>query len=667
MKKLLLAMLMVVALTCIFAMAVSAAEIPEWGEITTVDGMADKSVFGADGTVGATSRVLMSDGVTYPAYYIFKNSNSLSITFTDINKATGKNYAAVNVIRLEVPSGMVSAPQAALKTANGYTSLLTVSLPEGFTTLNSYTFYGSSTAPSALVKVDLPSTLKTVGQKEFLDCAALEELILPNGIETIPTEFAKNTTALKRVVLPASLKTIENSAFAYSGVSGEIVIPEGCTTINQYAFAYTSVEKVVVPSTLESVGSCIFRECHSLTTVHANCPTIGEQMFYRCENVTTVVLKNTVTIGKQAFNNDIGDKTTKIVGLVLPEGLTTMKDYAFTRCDITEIVLPKSLVTLGQSVFNGCTKLEKVVVLGSVIGVSMFQNCSSLNTLVVTENISAMGKQCFGSASSKFTTFYTGTDYAAVRDLGVATGSDRFSTSKTAYCTYEDYISGNYTAKTCLFVYDANLCDAAFGGVHTEPNDDGDCTTALVCSMCAEHTFKEALEHQMGEKLIYTSFTEKGEYYSGCINDGCTCGEAVEKDALFICLGYSVSEFGATEIAIGYMASSECITLYEAVMGKDVTFGVFAVSQNKLGDNDIFGENGASAGVISYDTSVSEFSVFELRLYGFEGAQKDAKIAIGAYVCVADEDICEYSYIQEGTANQGEKYYFASFNEMLNA
>ena len=657
---------MVAALVCIFAVTVSAAEIPDWTEITTVSGMADKNVFGADGTAGATSRVLMSDGITYPAYYICKNSTSLGFSYTELNTNTGKSYGAVDVIRLEVPVGVISAPQAVLKTANGYTSLLTVSLPEGFTTLNSYTFYGSSTAPSALVKVDLPSTLTSVGQKEFLDCIALEELIIPDGVESIGADFAKNATSLKKLVLPASLKSIASTAFRSSGLAGTIVIPEGCTDIGQYAFAGTAVEKVVIPSTLSNLGASIFRECPALKEVYSYSPVIGEQMFYRCENLTTVVLENTVTIGKQAFNNDAGDKTTKIVGLVLPEGLTSIGDFGFTRCDITEIVLPSTLTTVGQSVFNGCKQLQKAVVLGPVIGTSMFQNCSGLTELVVTENITTMGSQCFGSVPSAFTTYYTGTDYERVRTLGVATGSDRFSTSKTAYCTYEDYVAGNYTAKTCLFVYDANVCDAAFDGVHTQPQDDGDCTTALVCAYCAEHVFREAKTHIEGERITYESLTGKGEYYLGCTNEGCTFGKITEADALFTCLGYSASEIGTGGIVVGYLVNSAAVAEYERVIGLSIELGVFAVSKDKLGENDIFASDGTVAdGVIRVNMTSQMPTAMELKVIGFNDENKDFKLAMGVYFAEKGGDNAEYTYLQIGTPKDGEKYYFASFNDIL--
>ena len=86
-KKLFLVALAVAALICVLALTVGASSIPEWTDICLVEGMADKSVFGTDGTATATSRVLMSDGITYPAYYICNNSTSLGISFTSINKS----------------------------------------------------------------------------------------------------------------------------------------------------------------------------------------------------------------------------------------------------------------------------------------------------------------------------------------------------------------------------------------------------------------------------------------------------------------------------------------------------------------------------------------------------------------------------------------------------
>ena len=107
MKKLGFILVLIALFVCALAVTVSAAEIPEWTEVTVLEGMTDKATFGADGTAGATSRVLMSDGKTYPAYYIFKNSTTLGIDFTEINKK-GVTYAQKNVVRVEIPNGITT-------------------------------------------------------------------------------------------------------------------------------------------------------------------------------------------------------------------------------------------------------------------------------------------------------------------------------------------------------------------------------------------------------------------------------------------------------------------------------------------------------------------------------------------------------------------------------
>ena len=180
-NKILFVALMVATLVCIFAMTVSAAEIPEWTEITVVDGMKDKGTFGADGTGGATSRVLMSDGITYPAYYICKDSGSLGISFTDLNAKTGKEYAAENVVRIEIPKGTVTVSDA-LKLVNGYSALLTVVIPEGVTTISQYGFKTPDVKQnpfSPIISITLPSTLTTIGPQAFYGCNSLKELIIP--------------------------------------------------------------------------------------------------------------------------------------------------------------------------------------------------------------------------------------------------------------------------------------------------------------------------------------------------------------------------------------------------------------------------------------------------------------------------------------------------------
>ena len=156
------------------------------------------------------------------------------------------------------------------------------------------------------------------------------------------------------------------------------------------------------------------------------------------------------------------------------------------------------------------------------------------------------------------------------------------------------------------------------------------------------------------------------EYFCG------VCGEVRVEDTesvvapAFECVGYSVSEAGDNGIVLGYMINTDVIDEINGIEGVAIKFGVFAVSKNKLGDNEIFGENGVADGVLYAYTSHQPFAMFELKVTGFvSDTQKEAALAIGAFVELTDGEEKEISYIQTGDAAEGEKYYFASYNEMI--
>ena len=661
-RKLLLAFAISALLMLVFAISIFAAEIPEWpDEVTTIDGMSNKGVFGTDGTVGATSRVLMSDGVAYPAYYIFKNSATLGITFTELS-----GYSASDIVRLEVPKGVTSTGTSALKTENGFTALKTVVFPEGFTTLCEYTFKATDSMPSALVSVSLPSTLQAIGQRAFTYCGSLEELIIPEGITEIPIEMANYTTSLKTLKLPSTIKTIGQQAFRSSNLSNGIIVPEGCTEIVKYAFRGCSATYVELPSTLETVGEHAFAENQALTTLYSKAPMIGDYMFKDCFNLEFVTLENTKVIKKQAFNMT-SPNIAKISELVLPEGLTTIGEYAFVRLSITELVTPSTLSTVDKYAFAYCKSLKKVVVLGPVMGETMFQNCTNMNELVLTENITTMSKQCIGGVSSSFTTYYTGTDFDRISTLGVATGADRFSTSKTTYCTYEDYINKNYTAKTCLFVYDCNLCDVAFDGIHTNPGDDGDCTTALICSMCKEYTIREAMAaHISSERITYVSFMENGEHYIGCTNEGCEYGEKKILAPLFVSLGYSVSEDGG--VTTGFRVNYDAIIEYENLTGENLNYGLFVAVYDRIGNSDIINlETGkTNENAIAFEISNRQFSILNIKMTGFETTeQKSASFSFGMFVVATKDETKKLVYLQHDAPVGESKYSYITYNSLL--
>ena len=113
-------------------------------------------------------------------------------------------------------------------------------------------------------------------------------------------------------------------------------------------------------------------------------------------------------------------------------------------------------------------------------------------------------------------------------------------------------------------------------------------------------------------------------------------------------------------------AALVCKTMYEQVTGKILRYGMFAVSQNKLGNNDVFDASGnATQGVLFADITTAKNTVLELKIVGFTSENTDAKLAIGAFVKMTGEEGSEYAYLQDDTrGDKIGKYYFASYNDI---
>ena len=164
--------------------------------------------------------------------------------------------------------------------------------------------------------------------------------------------------------------------------------------------------------------------------------------------------------------------------------------------------------------------------------------------------------------------------------------------------------------------------------------------------------------------ISYESFIENGTLTSYCTR--CNKAETVSTDPLFTCLGYSASEgIMGGGIALGFKVNSEAIAAYTEATGKTIAYGVFAVSQSKLGTNNIFGENGEmTEGVLGSEIKTSH-TVFEIKITSIPEDKADVKLALGAYVKTTDGEAVEYSYMQPGTPAANEKYCFVSYNDVI--
>ena len=116
-------------------------------------------------------------------------------------------------------------------------------------------FYGS-----ALESVELPPTLRVIGNYAFGECQSLREVRLPDGIERID-ERCFSGSGLETISIPSSVKRIETATFVQCKDLKRVELSEGLERIGVSAFNDSGLESVRLPSSVRWVGAFAFRGC----------------------------------------------------------------------------------------------------------------------------------------------------------------------------------------------------------------------------------------------------------------------------------------------------------------------------------------------------------------------------------------------------------------------
>ena len=218
-------------------------------------------------------------------------------------------------------------------------------------------------------------------------------------------------------------------------------------------------------------------------------------------------------------------------------------------------------------------------------------------------------------------------------------------------------------------VFNYNPCDAFYNGKHTADIEKSNACVE-VCSVCGNATIEHLSTEETSVAFAYEDYAKVGTKTTTCTNEGCTYTVVEEIDALFICLGYSAPEDDNGDvngISIKFTVNVEAIEEFEKQTGKVLKYGLFATTKGNIGSGDLFDQNGApNAGVVTVGFPNKNYVFLSLKMLGFKSDEsKNADFAIGAYVETTFEDAKEYSVLQEGTPNEGEKYCFVKYNDFV--
>ncbi|WP_206173260.1 leucine-rich repeat protein [Treponema ruminis] len=361
-------------------------------ELVVPDSVTSIGQFAFSGCSGLTS-VEIGNGVTSIGEYVF--------------------YGCSGLTSVEVPDSVMSIGQGAFSECSSLESI-TIPFVGASADIESKSIefkYIFDTVPSSLKKV------KVTGGKlfngAFSKCSGLTSVELGNGVTSIGENTFYYCSGLTSVEISDSVTSI--GKYAFSGCSGlktvyyagtieqwlgiqfEGVASNPCCNGADLYINGEKLTKLVVPDSVTSIGEYAFSGCSGLTSVEIpdSVTSIGSSAFFKCSGLKTVYYAGTIEqwLGIQfegvdsnpcCNGADLYINGEKLTGLVVPDSVKSIGEYAFSGCSgLTSVEIPDSVKSIGEYAFSGCSGLTSVEIPGSVtsIGGRAFLYCKNLSTI----------------------------------------------------------------------------------------------------------------------------------------------------------------------------------------------------------------------------------------------------------------------------------------------
>ncbi len=211
-----------------------------------------------------------------------------------------------------------------------------------------------------------------------------------------------------------------------SDLGKDIIIPDSITyndktysvtKINSYAFYKNSkITSLKIGNSVTEIGSNAFEMCTNMSTIEVpdSVTKIGSGAFAYCSSLEKAYYKGNLSqwcnmsIEYEQANPLFHAKEFYIDGkllsgdITIPEGVTSIGDYAFYNCEnLSGVLIHKSLINIGSGAFSNCKNLIKINIPNSVvsIGAYSFKECRSLERIIIPKTVDEVGNYAFHCCS----------------------------------------------------------------------------------------------------------------------------------------------------------------------------------------------------------------------------------------------------------------------------
>ena len=230
---------------------------------------------------------------------------------------------------------------------------------------------------------------RIICNKAFFCCSSLSNIVIPDSVTHIGNGAFSGCFLLEYIFIPKSVIYLNGNPFTdWKGILE-------CLSPN---FIYE--DDVLFNKDKSEIVSFRNQKIESYT-IPDSVTSIGDYAFSRCSSQSNIVISNSVTdIGKCAFY-----LCRSLSNIVVPNSVISIGDCAFSCCSsLSNIVIPDSVTHIGNGAFSCCSSLSNIVIPDSVIdiGNDAFSDCSSLSNIVIPDSVTDIGNGAFYGCSLSY-------------------------------------------------------------------------------------------------------------------------------------------------------------------------------------------------------------------------------------------------------------------------
>lgn len=312
----------------------------------------------------------------------------------------------------------------------GAKNLREVTVPATVVAIDYYAFAQCSNLET--VKFEEGGRLAGIYEGAFFGCGKLKNIILADNIVEISDYAFYGCTSLTEIPVSdtSMIKGIYSYAFAYSGICGDFATPKTLIDIGDYAFRGTKITSAFIPDDNKLdliIGIGVFEECEVMEKIDV--PFLGasygdEDIYwigyifgagapsanatYIPQSLRTYIAHEgglleltcgtPANIGSSKPTGYYKMEKTNIENITLPEGITSIGQWAFYKCvNLKSVTIPDSVTNINSWAFYNCSSLESLTIPDSVkgIGNETFYNCKSLTSIKIPEGVTSIGNYTF--------------------------------------------------------------------------------------------------------------------------------------------------------------------------------------------------------------------------------------------------------------------------------